>query len=91
MTESHVVGPPITFHYDNGLRVRQRCSWCGKLISDVELSLIAVPIEDADKPLPTWQEGAIITMDGGMKYIVECDDGKVPDDACFHIDPAVTA
>jgi hypothetical protein len=46
----HLAGPAITFQ----AHVRQRCSWCGYVLIDQDLTRIAVPIEDAGKPFPTW-------------------------------------
>lgn len=86
----HVVGLDVKV----GNHLRQRCAWCGAVIDDVDLSLVMVPIEDADKPFPSWQVGALIEVIDGfpiVRRIVEHADGDVlPDGCCAKLDPAVT-
>lgn len=73
--------------------LRQRCAWCGALLMHYDLAAIAAPVgqEGGDWP-GTWPIGALVTVDGGLSFIVEHKDGDpLPDGACGKLDPAVTA
>lgn len=81
----HVAGLVINL----GGHLRQRCAWCGALLDDVELVLTAGLIEHADQPYPTWPEGGLVAVDGGMRWTVQSD--PLPEGLCARLDPAVTA
>jgi hypothetical protein len=66
-----------------GPEIRQRCVWCGYEITAVDLRLIAVQIEHANDPYPTWPGGGLIAVDGPATYVVEHKDGdKLPSTFC---------
>jgi hypothetical protein len=72
-----------------GNRLRQRCAWCGAMIDDYDLRLVATT--DGNGP-GTWPVGALIARDGGMTYVMEHDDGAdIPSQCCAALDPSVTA
>ena len=86
----HVAGLPITV----GSRVRQRCAWCGETIDDTDLSRVGVPIEDAGRPWPTWEVGALVVVDGNARWMYQPAETTgttpIPEDSCLAIDPDVT-
>lgn len=74
-----------------GSRQRQRCSWCGALIDDHDLALIAFPLStpEAERNLPHWE--GLVLIDGNMKASIPHEDGDVlPDGCCAKLDPEVT-
>ena len=102
MSESHVAGPPMKCNE----RVRQRCSWCGAVLIDQDLTLVGMMLnEDGTVPaFPVWGEGDYIRIDGGMRCVVDgagvpvvddvesvVDPQDVPDDSCLRLDFDVTA
>lgn len=60
----HLAG--VDVHYDT--HVRQRCSWCGSILIDQDLSRIAVPTEQLDENgeyhYPTWPIGSLVEVTG---------------------------
>lgn len=89
----HIAGAPIRF----GAYLRQRCSWCGVLIIDQDLSLVARPVEDADTPFPVWPVGEEVAMDGAVTWVLdrtpslEHEDGwTVSPDCCLRLPVEVT-
>lgn len=56
---THLAGDVITFNAEEGQVMRQRCSWCGATLLDVNLSRIAVP-EGQDPTYPHWKVGAFV-------------------------------
>ena len=74
-----------------GPYLRRRCSWCGEVLVDYDLRLIAVPAGQDPTPA-TWPVRELVAVDGNLSYMVEHTDGlPLPDNACGLIDPAVTA
>jgi protein gp37 len=73
----HFVGPDVQI--DNMLR--QRCSWCGDLLIDYDLSRTASPCGEAcqagcdpahHRPA-TWPDGTLVEVDGGASWAVDHD------------------
>jgi hypothetical protein len=92
-TMVHVAGAPVQV----GSHLRQRCSWCGAMMIDVELSLIAVPVGQEDD-YPTWGVGELIETSGldphagGATWVHQHEDGDpVPDNCCAKLPPEATA
>lgn len=88
---THIAGLVITV---GGRYMRQRCSWCGAVLVDYDLSLIAVPIGQDPTP-PHWELGALVRIDGGLSCIIPPTAGEhgvedLPDDSCARLDPEVT-
>lgn len=74
-----------------GNQLRQRCSWCGACLIDLDLTRIAVP-EGQDPRPGTWPIGGLVSDDRGVAFVVEHEDGdQLPDGCCGKLDPAVTA
>lgn len=96
---AHVAGPAMQI----GPHLRQRCMWCGAVLIDQDLTMVAVPIEDADKQFPTWEPGALIAStdrEGNMVMAYTALDNEAahsmpvcdyPVPSCLELDPAVTA
>jgi hypothetical protein len=93
----HIAGP----HIQVGPQLRQRCAWCGGLLIDYNLALIAVSIPegkteetmtDEERRPGTWQPGGLVAVDGNAQWTVEHEDGaELPDGACGKLDPEATA
>jgi len=85
----HIVGLDVQVGYQR----RQRCSWCGALIDDVDPSRVMVQVEPGEEagPLPIWPVGELIALDGGTTRVVDHKDGEaLPANCCFHLDHGVT-
>lgn len=72
----HIVGPEVQI----GTRRRQRCSWCGTLLEDMDLANMAVPVEygpDGEElpweGPPGWPVGALMAVDSRGVVAVEGD------------------
>ena len=93
---AHLAGPSVEFHSDEGPILRQRCSWCGTALLDVNLARIAVPIEQAGEPYPVWEVGAFVERAGQDEAISVCmavdwePETPVPANACLRMPPEVT-
>jgi hypothetical protein len=71
-------------------RLRQRCTWCGAVLIDVDTANMAVPEGQEGGP-GTWPVGALVRVDGNLTYVVDHVDGDpLPEDACGRLDPEVT-
>lgn len=89
----HIVGPVVDFYGHQ----RQRCLWCGALILDQDLKMMAVqlnPDGSADPP-GYWEVGAWVACDKGGHawWTVEPDKedpNKSPENACVRLDPFTT-
>lgn len=94
----HIAGVDVTV----GSRYRQRCSWCGAVLFDYDLTRVQVEVPDgwdamtdkekaaACRP-PSWPIGALVAHRDGARYVVDHDDGlPVPADCCAHLDHDVT-
>jgi hypothetical protein len=64
--EVHIAGIRVMV----GSRVRQRCAWCGAVLDDVDLDLVAVPVDQPDCGVPEWRVGSLVAIDGGMAWSV---------------------
>jgi len=83
----HIAGMPV---WIGDRWMRQRCAWCGEVLLNYDLSLVAVPVGQESDP-GTWEIGALVLMDGGMAAVVPHADGDpLPDEACAKRDPEVT-
>jgi hypothetical protein len=72
-------------------RIRQRCAWCGTVLSDYDLTRVMVP-EGQPGPPAMWPEGEFIAVDGGASWTEPHTDGaKLPEGSCALIDDDVTA
>jgi hypothetical protein len=97
-TVTHIAGPDITVQ---GRYFRQRCSWCGAVLVDYDLTQVAVKMnEDGSHPGPlgAFQVGRLIRVagagtgseEGGTTYTSALEDERLPDDSCALLDPEVT-
>jgi hypothetical protein len=84
---THIAGVQVQV----GSRLRQRCSWCGAVLCDYDLTRIAVPI--GQDPTPgMWETGRLVEVDGNLSRVVEHEDGaELPAGACAQLDDEVTA
>jgi hypothetical protein len=82
----HIAGNDVQVN----AQLRQRCAWCGALLIDYNLERVSVP-EGTDPRPATWPIGGLVAVDGGLSYVVEHEDGPLPDGACGTLDPEVTA
>lgn len=89
----HIAGEVIQI----GSQQRQRCSWCGAVLDDFDLSRMGIMVPDdqqpppATPPIPSWPTGGLVAVDGGMKWTVPHDDGDpLPDEACAQLPHDVT-
>lgn len=93
----HIAGADVQV----GPVVRQRCSWCGCVLIDADLSRMAFQIgsfPEGQEPRPAmWPIGALVRVEGDPPHfrassLVEHQDGEpVPPECCAALDPAVTA
>lgn len=82
----HIAGPEIQI----GTQLRQRCSWCGAVLIDVNLSRVAVPAGMNPNP-PTWSVGGLVAVYGYASWEVEHKDGdQLPAKACGQLPFEVT-
>lgn len=83
---THIAGLDVQV----GPYLRQRCGWCGAVLSDYDLTRVAV--QEGQNPRPAmWAIGALVTIDGNASWTVDHQDGEqLPADACAQLDPAVT-
>ncbi len=80
----HIAGHPIQY----GTLLRQRCAWCGAIMIDDDLSLMASISSDGSpfKPL-TWETNALVRIEGAnpvtSEVIPESEhQGKIPPGCC---------
>lgn len=63
---------------------RQRCVWCGALLIDDDLSMQAVPTDQADKAIPCWKTGGMVRVEpGNPRSSSKVESDKMPDDCCY--------
>jgi hypothetical protein len=75
---THIAGAQV----EVGSHLRQRCSWCGAILADYDLTRIAVP-EGQDPRPAMWETGKLVRVDGPASWIVEHEDGAdLPADSC---------
>lgn len=83
----HIAGLDVTV----GTKVRQRCAWCGATLEDRDLAREMVPVDQAHLPRGRWEPGALVAVDGHIRWVIEPVDGdKLPDGSCALIDDSVT-
>ena len=78
----HIAGMQIDI---GGRYLRQRCSWCGFVLIDYDLSMMAFAVEPGEEPKPPamWEVGALVLVDGAMSTTVEHADGeRLPPTSC---------
>lgn len=80
----HIAGQPVQLQ---NRYVRQRCSWCGALIEDLDLERIAVAGDDSSVPL--WPIGELIEVTEGVKVCLG-DIDEMPSNCCANIELDVT-
>ena len=74
-----MAGPVITF----GSVSRQRCSWCGALIDEKDMTRIAVQIpEDGSDPLPLawWEVGGLVAVSGSNPRVSSAVEPELSED-----------
>lgn len=81
-----VADSPVTHIAGRGIQIgpclRQRCAWCGEIMTDYDLRRIAVP-EGQDPASATWAQGDLVRRDGCAWFVVDHEDGAdLPDDCC---------
>jgi hypothetical protein len=75
---THIAGPDIQV----GSLLRQRCAWCGVIMTDYDLTRVMVP-EGQDPRPATWAQGVLVRRDGCAWFVVEHEDGAdLPADSC---------
>lgn len=83
---THIAGLDVQV----GRYLRQRCAWCGAVLSDYDLAGVAV-LEGQDPRPAMWEVGVLVAMDGCASWVVDHEDGTdLPANACAQLDPAVT-
>jgi hypothetical protein len=71
----HIAGLEVCLF---GRYLRQRCAWCGEILSDYDLTLTAS--SDGSRP-KCWPVNALVAIDGpGSWTLPETD--RLPDNAC---------
>jgi len=75
---THIAGPDVQV----GSCLRQRCAWCGVIMTDYDLANVMVP-EGQDPRPATWPAGELVRRDGCAWFVVEHEDGAdLPADSC---------
>ena len=75
---THIAGHQVQV----GSRLRQRCSWCGAILIDYDLSNLAAP-EGQDPNPGMWETGRLVRVDGILSQLLDHGDGaELPEDAC---------
>jgi len=83
---THIAGVDVSI----GPQLRQRCSWCGAVLIDVNVTRAMVADSERTE-FPTWPIGALIRTDGCVTSVVPHVDGTpLPDDCCGQLDYEVT-
>lgn len=95
----HIAGLPIRF--ENHLR--QRCGWCWAVLIDMDLTRVAVPIEQLNEAgefePPTWPIDSLVEVSGDnpkMSVTLEPEPSasgkgtKVPDHCCVRLPAEMT-
>ncbi|HEX6870524.1 MAG TPA: hypothetical protein VF163_05450 [Micromonosporaceae bacterium] len=75
---AHLAGPAVNID-DRWLR--QRCAWCGHLLIDYDLELVAVP-EGQDAAPAVWLVGAQVAVLHGMSWQVGQAGSQLVDQSC---------
>lgn len=92
---SHLAGGVIEYNAQEGLVLRQRCSWCGAILIDENLDQISVPTGQEGE-FPTWGVGEFVRTyapDGGSGMWMSVEwkhPDPVPEDSCMRMPLEVT-
>jgi hypothetical protein len=88
----HIAGIALVFE---NRYMRQRCGWCGTVLIDEDMTLVAVVQGTEQVGVPFWEPYALIEVDGGMSSVIEptieAESMKMPEASCMKLDPAITA
>lgn len=91
----HIAGAQVQV----GQQLRQRCSWCGAVLEDYDLTRIMSPANPDGSPPgppPLWEVGALIAVDrsdggSGAAQVVDHEDGaQLPAECCASLPHDVT-
>lgn len=75
----HIAGIPVRI----GARHRQRCGWCGEILTDCDLNNIAVPVGMERGP-SAWPAQELIAVYGNASWVVDHKDGdEMPPQSCY--------
>ncbi len=73
-------------------RLRQRCAWCGALLVDHDRSAVVSLSGEQTVQAEAWAPGSLVEKGMGWTASIPLKAGdKLPANACFQLDPAVTA
>jgi hypothetical protein len=82
-SQVHIAGPTLTV----GTVRRQRCVWCGALLDEHDLAMIARPLEpgeDPENPEPwepgAWEVGGLVRTSGTFPRVGEAIEAERHDD-----------
>lgn len=97
MPIAHLAGPVIEYNHEDGTVIHQRCSWCGVMLEDLNLSRVMVR-EGDPAPGGGWPTGQFIDVDkpdgpdsGGVMSVVDwTHPNPVPANACLRLPLEVT-
>lgn len=79
----HIAGIDVTV---NDRWLRQRCAWCGLVLVDYDLTLVAVPVGQEGPPA-RWTIGALVAVDGSLSYEADLlPSGRLPPETCARIE-----
>jgi hypothetical protein len=89
-TVTHIAGPALTYE---GRLIRQRCSWCGAVLINMDLTMVATP--DPNWQPSVWAFESLVHHDGPVWSVVDPESTepgtwRAPDDCCMRLPPAVT-
>lgn len=76
----HIAGFEVQF----AERLRQRCAWCGEVMVDIELGLVAFEIDDPNKTYPVFPTAKQVLHDGAMWLVLDDIPGDLP--GTVHVD-----
>ena len=72
-----------------GPRLRQRCSWCGAVLADYDLTRGA---GDGIGSPPMWEQGSLVRVDGNLMVALEHEQGAdIPEGGCAWLPDEITA
>lgn len=78
----HIAGSRM----QQGLRLRQVCSWCGLILVDENYGSTAQLAEHAGQPIPSWPESGLVAVDGGASWTVDLSpDDEMPPNSCVNL------
>ena len=80
----HIAGACVNLF---GRYMRQRCEWCGIVLMEYDLQMVAVPVDQPGPP-GNWEPGSLVRIDGNMSVAIDNpqmlaeDVMQLPPDAC---------